>query len=226
LRLPEDIPRIINVLRSFNKLKTKLPHKDINKYTFRDLEAQVDKLSGTAIKSKRQKAKDIKAEGVEDYRENASWKIIKVTTAKAACILSKNTKWCTSDEGVAAGYLPLYIVFKKSGSKLIKVAQYDADFDQVMDVKDNPIDQVPKSLAELMKPQSPSPEQAYRYAKDVIKGRWPDGEETIKKDPKWAYHYALDVIKGRWPEAEETIKNDPEWAYHYALDVIKGRWPE
>ena len=67
---------------------------------------------------------------------------------------------------------------------------------------------------------------AYDYVHNVIKGRWPEAEETISKDPEWAYWYALNVIKGRWPEAEETISKDPRWAYSYALNVIKGRWPE
>jgi len=28
------------------------------------------------------------------------------------------------------------------------------------------------------------------------------------KAPTWAYYYTLDVIRGRWPEAEEYIKKD------------------
>jgi len=46
----------------------------------------------------------------------------------------------------------------------------------------------------------------------VIKGRWldPDAEEVVKADPEVAYLYAKNVIKGKWPEAEEIIKTDPE----------------
>ena len=69
---------------------------------------------------------------------------------------------------------------------------------------------------------SPRPDQASA----MIKERWLEGEEAIKKDPQWAYEYAVDVIKGRWPEAEEVIKKDPGWAYSYAKEIIKGRWPE
>ena len=72
---------------------------------------------------------------------------------------------------------------------------------------------------------STDPEWAYQYAHD-IKGRWPEAEETISKNSEWAYFYALSVIEGRWPEAEETISKNPEWAYYYARNVIKGRWPE
>jgi len=61
---------------------------------------------------------------------------------------------------------------------------------------------------------------AYLYAKDVIKGRWPEAEEIIKTYPFTAYYYARDVIKGRWKEAEEYIKKDLSYAYGYARNVI------
>ena len=56
---------------------------------------------------------------------------------------------------------------------------------------------------------------AYHYARDVIKGRWPEAEVTIAKSPKHAYLYARDVIKGRWPEAEAVIAADPSYAKSY-----------
>ena len=75
------------------------------------------------------------------------------------------------------------------------------------------------------------PGYAYGYAKEVLKGRWPEAEEAIIKDGHVAYLYAFDVIGGRWPEAErpaaeEAIATDPGWAYRYAEYVIKGRFPE
>ena len=66
----------------------------------------------------------------------------------------------------------------------------------------------------------------FGYAKDVIKGRWPEGETVIASDPRWAYKYAKYVIKGRWPEGEKAIASDPDWAYKYATEVIQGRWLE
>jgi hypothetical protein len=38
---------------------------------------------------------------------------------------------------------------------------------------------------------------------------------VIATSPYAAYWYARDVIKGRWPEAEPRIMTDPEWAYLY-----------
>ena len=80
-----------------------------------------------------------------------------------------------------------------------------------------------------------NPGEAYYYAKDVIKGRWPEAEPYIIQgvtSPSDSIgisiivNYARDVIGGRWPEAEPVIMKNPEYAYQYARDVIGGRWPE
>ena len=66
----------------------------------------------------------------------------------------------------------------------------------------------------------------YFYAKDIIKGRWPEAEPLIMTDLTWAFYYARNIINGRWPEAEPVIMKDPNMTYHYVRTVIKGRWPE
>ena len=71
-----------------------------------------------------------------------------------------------------------------------------------------------------------SPPWAYDYSRNVIKGRWPEGEAVIATAPQWAYYYAIDVIEGPFPEGESTIATDPWSAYAYAADVLKRRWPE
>jgi hypothetical protein len=93
------------------------------------------------------------------------------------------------------------------------------------------------------------PFSAYYYA--VAFGRWRSAEPTIMKEPMAAALYAKDVIKGRWIEAEdsifsdaeasinylrflntpstkaeEVIIKDPYYAYEYARDVLKQRWLE
>lgn len=59
---------------------------------------------------------------------------------------------------------------------------------------------------------------AFCYAVFVMQGRrFTEGEPVIMKDPSWAYKYAKDIIKGRWvdigkPEAEEHIKtSESDW---------------
>lgn len=69
-------------------------------------------------------------------------------------------------------------------------------------------------------------QKAFKHARDVIGGEFPEGEAAIKRSPKYVYYYAYDVIKGRWPAGEKSIARDPRWAHRYALDVIEGRFPE
>ena len=71
---------------------------------------------------------------------------------------------------------------------------------------------------------SKHPGCSYKYACNVIKGRWEKGEDAISKDSWFSYYYARDVIKERWELGEEVISKDAECSYKYARDVIKGRW--
>ena len=70
-----------------------------------------------------------------------------------------------------------------------------------------------------------SPEYAYRYAKYVIKGRFPEGEKAIASNTTYAYHYAKDVINGRFPEGEKAIAKSAFYSYYYAIITIRGRFP-
>lgn len=64
------------------------------------------------------------------------------------------------------------------------------------------------------------------YARDVVKGRWPEAETAIIKDPDTAFAYVEQIIQVRWPEAEHLFVNDASLAFPYASRVIQGRWPE
>jgi hypothetical protein len=68
------------------------------------------------------------------------------------------------------------------------------------------------------------PKAAFYYARDVIKGRWEQGEPIIATAPQWAYSYAISVIKERFELGEATIATVSVCAYWYALYVINGRF--
>lgn len=78
---------------------------------------------------------------------------------------------------------------------------------------------IPDTWEEAIR-HSRAPVLAYWYARDVIQGRWPEGEPTIASTPMWAYMYAKNVIGGRWPEAEEAISQDPTVACLYTDYVV------
>jgi len=68
--------------------------------------------------------------------------------------------------------------------------------------------------------------KAVWYAVNVLKGRWPEMEEKIKKSPKWSVAYARDVLKGRWEEAEKYISKKDNYLAQYGIEVIKGKLPD
>jgi len=49
--------------------------------------------------------------------------------------------------------------------------------------------------------------------------RSPEIEHILKDDPDWSYLYAKVIIKGRWPEAEEAIKRSKKWL-NYCAEFI------
>ena len=62
-----------------------------------------------------------------------------------------------------------------------------------------------------------SAEQAYEILEENPNHEHKSGYEfIIKKDPEYAYYYAKEVIKGRFLEAEEYIKKYPYYASLYA----------
>ena len=66
---------------------------------------------------------------------------------------------------------------------------------------------------------------SYRYAVEVVKGRWVLGETAIKLDIRWSSWYAFNVIKGRWIEQESLILLEPEWTLWYTINVVGQPWP-
>jgi transcription elongation factor Elf1 len=64
-------------------------------------------------------------------------------------------------------------------------------------------------------------EKSYHHAKDVIKGRFKQGENAISENAEHSYNYALNVIKGRFERGEKTINKNSHYAELYAKNVLK-----
>jgi len=74
-----------------------------------------------------------------------------------------------------------------------------------------------------------NPDEAYRKAwlGHKLSGKRSLKQELIiLTDPFHSCIYAKNVIKGRWIEAEDTIMTDPVWTHDYAVAVIKGKLPD
>jgi len=72
---------------------------------------------------------------------------------------------------------------------------------------------------------STSAEHSFKYADDVLCGRFEVGEPAISKDDEYALRYAKEIIKGRWEMGEPAIASDPETAAEYASEILDGRFP-
>jgi hypothetical protein len=67
---------------------------------------------------------------------------------------------------------------------------------------------------------------AYKFALQINKGPWPEGEEAIAKDPQYSYYYAVHILNERFIKGERIILKELTWIALYAQKVLKRRWPE
>lgn len=68
-----------------------------------------------------------------------------------------------------------------------------------------------------------SPTYAYRYAEEVIGGRWIEAERTIASDPFSSLAYATNVIGGRFIIGEDAIKKSPSASSDYVFSILRKR---
>lgn len=66
--------------------------------------------------------------------------------------------------------------------------------------------------------------KACEYSRKVLKKRWPQAENIIKKVPYQSYLYARHVVRGRWEEAEASIAKCSNSSYLYAKYVLNDRF--
>ena len=79
----------------------------------------------------------------------------------------------------------------------------------------------PEELKKREKYIAKSAQFAYYYARDVLKGPFPTGEEAIAKDAYYAFQYAKNILKGPFPAGEEAIAKNAGFAKLYAKRVLK-----
>ena len=66
---------------------------------------------------------------------------------------------------------------------------------------------------------------AYEYIIKKNQGRQEEIESYLVEDPEYAYKYAKNILKGRWEQAEPYIR-DSLYADLYEKNVLHGDWPE
>jgi hypothetical protein len=123
-----------------------MPEKDINKYpTLQHLETEVDKVRGSGVQTKSM-AKTADEQTLDQHSKqihsspNLSVRQIDSGGHKAMSILSRNTRWCVSNEGTFEGYAkrgPLYWMHDKKNNKRYL---YHPQSDQLMKEDDTRAD--------------------------------------------------------------------------------------
>ena len=81
-----------------------------------------------------------------------------------------------------------------------------------------------KNKEELKKRETYIAKDAYSsflYARDILQGPFPAGEEAIAKNSNFAYYYVEDVLKCPFPLGEEAIAKDEYFASEYAKNILK-----
>ena len=197
-RFPEDNENLTKNLTLFNQKKSKLDNKDINSYTPGSLARVLDQQFGLT-KSERKNARSGGMQlppGAELIIDDGKYQVVKITTPEASSLLCSGTEWCVANKETAKEYLtqgPIYLFYMGGERKYL----VQIESDQFMDVYDEPVDE-PFELAKVLEPEigpiSGITNLAYGYARDVIKGRWPEAEPEIAKDPGLAYRYARDIM--------------------------------
>ena len=62
---------------------------------------------------------------------------------------------------------------------------------------------------------------AYLYARYILNGPFPLGEDAISKDAWGAFYYARHILKSPFPKGEDAISKDATYAGLYAYSVLK-----
>ena len=65
---------------------------------------------------------------------------------------------------------------------------------------------------------------AYKYAINIIGGRFELGEKAIAKDAQYSYMYAIKILKKPFPLGEPAIAKDAYYSYYYANVILKNRF--
>lgn len=71
---------------------------------------------------------------------------------------------------------------------------------------------------------------AFRYATEILKRKWPEGEDGIAKGIENSYYYAKFIYEThgieRFEKGEPTLMKNSCYAFHYAKNILKKRWIE
>ena len=136
----EDGTRVNMTLIKFERLKSRIPQKDINQYHhLSDLIDAIDEVDGI----KQEELKNISHEGADKIFDDDGVTVYRIDTVAAARFYGDDTEWCTKAKDVFERYSrrgPLYVVFCKDLKGNLAKYLFHFQTKQFMDVKDRKVD--------------------------------------------------------------------------------------
>lgn len=140
IRLPEDAQKIIETITEFEALKkrNKIKGVDVNRLqTYQELVQAVEKATGE--KTRGEEYRESLTGGQRVIFEDATYRIVEITSVEASQKLCRGTKWCVAAPDMAARYLaqgPLFLIYKQNKPWVL----LHEETGQVMDIYDRTID--------------------------------------------------------------------------------------
>ena len=230
-RFMEDLYKVSDDLKKFNRFKGKLPveKRDINKLSVDELYDAVKDFDLTMATTTKAERKSLPVHpGAEPGFEGETWKVVKIEDKgdkgrEAACFYGGNqqeTRWCTSAPGLSwfDRYMkdgPLYVVYNPNDTRIapstgLPVERYQFHFpsNQFMDKDDRQV-----NLVELL--NGPMEELKQYFKPEFAKGLTLGGGETLQIDGfnsgsvgKFIGLYGLDELFDALPDTLTEINID------------------
>lgn len=215
-----DASTVNQLLVDFEKLKPRLPVRDINRFDYNSLTSSIEEILLPDSNSK----SPTEIPGAEVLYQGPLGQLTRPLTIEASCKLGSGTKWCTSarESNKFAEYSSngqIYIWKDKTGKYQFFFDDTDENFefrdDQNNHISDEKLQEfrkhpVLKKLFKMIEEKIIENERALTavyYASEIIKEPWPAAENLIASNPDAAVEYAVDVIGGKWAKGEPSIIN-------------------
>ncbi len=234
----EDEHRVKTVLGQFIAVKNKLEQKDINRYSFHELEAKMDEIHDVSLTDTSDEVNDAEVKVLYD---GPLGKLAIPLTQEASCKLGSGTKWCTAarENNMFDHYNfdgPLYIWRGKNGKKY----QFHFQSQQFMNDRD---EQISRKELKYFMDENPVTSKMFsagftEMAKKMSYAEmiWysikfgesspliiPEFEAAMlaSEDPDVMLDYISRVKHEEWPEAEKFIFTNPKYVSRYAVMIGK-----
>ena len=234
----EDTARVKAVLENFDKLKPRLEKRDINQFSFYELDETIDKIVNPEIKEVLV-TKTVKEEGAFPIIKGSKilyngpfGQLASPQTASAAKQLGAGTKWCTTQASVFKDYTEnsdLYVWRDRNGSKYQYQIFHDyANRIQFYDARDRVLNWAEQQKFE----QHPVLAKVLKQQEEAFKDYLFKQQEKVAKERKAQHEHdrLYDMVKYVLDETGINVKHVkkinsyPGGMEGFCKDLLDKKW--